>query len=298
MASEVHEVGAHIARFLCYLNAERGMAENTLSAYGRDLRQWLATGRDLNAVGVEAYLAGLRSDGLKPASLKRKRAALSSFCAYLVGENALRENPVRGVDNATRAGRTLPYVLSAPDVARLLAVPDIRTAQGRRDRAFLELMYGSGLRVSEVAGLRVGDIDTKNGWARVLGKGGKERRVPVGKLALAALAAHRGKPSRLQASNRDATSAYLFPGKPPTRPVGRGVLWRAVKTHAARAGLGELPSPHWLRHSFATHLLSGGADIRVIQEMLGHARVTTTQIYTHVSPDRLRAAYRAAHPRA
>jgi Site-specific recombinase XerD len=283
--------------FLDYLHAERGLSRNTTAAYRRDLTQWFAEGRDLTPDAVEAHLAELRRRGLAPASIARKRAALSSFCRWLVGEGALDANPVAAVEGVTRRERKLPSVLSPGDVARLLAAPDRSTPRGRRDAAILELLYASGLRVSEAAALRVGDVDTARGLLRVRGKGNRERLVPVNRSALAALAAYQdARPGKLR--RRDA-KAFLFPAPGrPDRPLGRGLVWRAVKAHAARAGLRTLPSPHWLRHSFATHLLAGGADVRAIQEMLGHARIGTTQIYTHVADDRLRAAYRAAHPRA
>ena len=155
-------------------------------------------------------------------------------------------------------------------------------------------MYASGLRVSEAASLRVGDVDSKGGFLRVRGKGEKERLVPVHRDALATLEIYR----KTQRTGISSAADYLFAAHNRKMPLGRGLIWRAVRDHAARAGLPNLPSPHWLRHSFATHLLSGGADLRAIQEMLGHSRIATTQIYTHVATDRLREAYRAAHPRA
>lgn len=274
-----------IDAFLRHLRAERGLSENTLQAYRRDLAQWRDHGGDLTPDAVEGWIAHLRVGGLAPASIARKRAALSSFCRYLEAEGALAQNPVRLADSPARPERKLPKTLSAAEVARLLDAPDRRTPRGRRDAALLELLYASGLRVSEALDLRAGDLDLKRGRVRVRGKGGRERVVPVGAPARAALTAWidgRGGPR---------------PGEP-LFPIHRTHAWSVVQAHAARAGLPRLPSPHWLRHSFATHLLSGGADIRAIQEMLGHARVTTTQVYTHVATDRLRAAYRAAHPRA
>lgn len=283
--------------FLLYLGGERGLSPNTLAAYRRDLDQWQAVGPPvLSPDALEVYLARLRQNGLASASIARKRAALSSFCRYLVGEGVLGENPFALVEGVTRPTQRLPRVLSPGQIARLLAAPDPATPRGRRDRALLELMYASGLRVSEVAGLRVGDVDVKNGVLRVRGKGGRERLVPVGAPALEALAAYRNTEKKNAASG---ASTPLFPSRGnASRPSGRGLVWRAVKEHAQRAGLPSLPSPHWLRHSFATHLLNNGADIRAIQQMLGHARITTTQGYTHVAQDRLRVAYRAAHPRA
>ena len=329
---------AQIRLFLQHLSAERGLSSNTTAAYGRDLAQWAAatTGSragDLAAPALEGYLGSLRRSGLAPASVARKRAALAAFCRYLVGQGRLSDDPFAAMEGVTRPERRLPRVLSADEVARLLAAPARGTPKGRRDAALLELMYASGLRVSEVAALRWSDVDAKRGLLRVRGKGGKERLVPVGAPAMATLAAYRSpnppspfprreggawgegrlwlrakrQPNRVQAPAASLRSlrrggkgegGVIFPGRGGQRPLGRGIVWRAVKEQARRAGLPRLPSPHWLRHSFATHLLNGGADVRAIQEMLGHARIATTQIYTHVATDRLREAYRAAHPRA
>ncbi|MBC8137968.1 MAG: tyrosine-type recombinase/integrase [Fibrella sp.] len=227
--------------------------------------------------------------------MNRKKAALSAFAKFLVGEGVLSENPVAMVEGAGRRETHLPHVLTAGQVGRLLAAPDRTTPRGRRDAAFLELLYATGLRVSELCDLVVGDVDLPHGVLRVQrGKGGKERWVPVGAPALSALASYRSDIRKSLPTNP------LFVGHAGTgkHSIGRGLVWRAIREHARKAGLPELPSPHWLRHSFATHLLSGGADVRAIQELLGHARVSTTQIYTHVDTDRLRIAYRAAHPRA
>lgn len=294
MSAAAAELQSRVRAFLAHLSGERGLSENTTAAYRRDLMQWIAARQDLTPSGMEAYLAMLRRDGLAAASIARKRAALSAFCRYLVGEGALETNPVAAVDSATRPGQKLPRTLSAGEVARLLSAPDIRTPQGRRDRALLEILYGCGLRVSEAAGLRVGDVDLKRGMVHVRGKGGRERLVPLGTPGKRAIAAYREKEQ-----GRSKPGDFLFPGRG-GRPgsIGRGFVWRIVREHARRAGLPRLPSPHWLRHSFATHLLNGGADVRAIQEMLGHARIATTQVYTHVATDRLREAYRAAHPRA
>ena len=286
----------HVEPFLRHLLVERGAAANTISAYKRDLAQWqeLTTG-DLSTAGIERFLVRLHNEGNKPSSINRKKAALSAFAKFLVGEGVLRENPVTLVDGAGRRSVTLPHVLTAGQVGRLLAAPDRTTSRGRRDAAFLELLYATGLRVSELCELVVGDVDLKRCLVRVQkGKGGKERWVPVGKPALSALAFYRADlPKALP--NHPLFPSRFGNGK---QPIGRGLVWNAVKEHAKKAGLPQLPSPHWLRHSFATHLLSGGADVRAIQEMLGHARVSTTQVYTHVATDRLRLAYRSAHPRA
>jgi integrase/recombinase XerD len=299
-ASEESSPYAYVESFLDYLLAERGSAENTVAAYRRDLKQWVAARLPLTAEGIEQYVATLRRSGLRAASVSRKRAALSTFSRFLVGIGALSDNPVALAEGSARPDVPLPRTLSAEDVVRLLDAPDPHTARGRRDRALLALMYASGLRVSEVASLRVGDVDRKRGLLRVRGKGGRERMVPVGAAAISALERmERSNAATADRAARDRAGAFLFPAAGcSTRPLGRGLIWRAVKLHARAAGLPDLPSPHWLRHSFATHLLAGGADIRAIQEMLGHQRIATTQIYTHVAPERLRAAYRAAHPRA
>jgi site-specific recombinase XerD len=294
MSEVKRDLQRHVGQFLVYLQSERGLSANTEQAYRRDLKQWLAFGSDLTAEGVEKYLAQLHRDGLAKASLARKRAALSSFCRYLTGEGIISENPVRQIETPTRATRKLPRTLSPSDVARLLDTPDTDTRRGKRDRAVLELLYGCGLRVSEAANLRIGDVDAKRKTVRVMGKGAKERQIPINATALRAIEAHL---QALPAHLRRDRNAPVFPhtnGK----PMGRGLVWRSVKTHAQTANLSALPSPHWLRHSFATHLLNNGADVRAIQELLGHARVSTTQIYTHVADDRLRQAYRKAHPRA
>ncbi len=292
---ETHgDLARHVGAFLVYLQSEQGLSANTEAAYRRDLKQWLALGANLTVDGVEKYLAQLHRDGLAKASLARKRAALSSFCRYLTGEGVIQENPVRQVETQTRFNRKLPRTLSQTDVARLLETPDTDTRRGKRDRAVLELLYGCGLRVSEAANLRIGDVDTKRKTVRVLGKGAKERQIPVNSTALQAIEAHL---QTLPPQLRRDRKAPVFPHTN-GQPIGRGLVWRSVKTHARTANLPALPSPHWLRHSFATHLLNNGADVRAIQELLDHARVSTTQIYTHVADDRLRQAYRKAHPRA
>jgi integrase/recombinase XerD len=273
------------AQFLQHLEAERRLSPHTIVAYRRDLQRWFESGLRFTPAGIEQHLATLRTAGLGPASLARHRATLSSLGRFLEREGQAELNPVPLCASPTRPPRRLPKTLGIDDVVRLLSAPDRTTRTGIRDAAMLELLYASGLRVSELVNMRRADLDLERGWVRVRGKGDKERRVPVGEPARDAVRLHLAQNSQLRAVDR------LF-------PIRREQAWRLVRRHAAKAGLGRIPSPHWLRHSFATHLLSGGADIRAIQEMLGHARVTTTQIYTHLATDRLRAAYRDAHPRA
>jgi integrase/recombinase XerD len=266
------------------------MAQNTLLAYERDLRQWQESGGELTVADIEAYFAHLLAQSLSPASIRRKRAALSAFSQFLVSEGHLQDNPVTRTDTPTRPVQKLPHTLSVEQVLTLLAAPDRKTVKGRRDAAFLELLYGSGLRVTEVSRLRWSDINLTRGVIRVQGKGGKERLVPMPEQTKATL--------RALVPPSAQPRGFLFPSNHPNRPIGRATLWRRTKQHARAAHLPKIPSPHWLRHSFATHLLNNGADIRTIQEMLGHARLSTTQIYTSVATDRLRSAYRNAHPRA
>ena len=287
-----------IALFLVFLRTKRGLSENTLLAYQRDLQQWQESQKllelgELTTFAIEAYLSYLYRQKLSVASVRRKRAALSSFCQFLVAEGVLESNPVSLTDTPSRSGQKLPHTLGVTQVLTLLETPDRTTQKGRRDAAFLELLYGSGLRVTEVSRLRWSDIDLNRGIVRVKGKGGKERLVPLAtptKETLLALLPQNTTPIL-------RPRGFLFPGTK-GEPIGRATLWRRTKIHAKAAHLATLPSPHWLRHSFATHLLDKGADIRTIQEMLGHARLSTTQIYTQVATDRLRTAYRNAHPRA
>ena len=273
-----------IEAFLTHLHAERGLSENTMAAYRRDLSQWKKSGLALTPAGIERYLAQLHALGLAPASVARKRAALSSYCRFLSREGALESNPVAAAASPTRPERKLPHTLTTAQLLALLSTPDRTTAKGRREAALLELLYAGGLRLSEAVGLCWGDLNAQQGTILVRGKGGKERHVPLVPLVFESLLALRPESAK--------------PGDGVFGGVGRVTLWRAVKESVAAAGLGDRPSPHWLRHSFATHLLNNGADLRVIQELLGHARITTTQIYTHVATERLRAVYRAAHPRA
>lgn len=275
---------AALDAFLAYLRAERGLSPHTESAYRRDLTQWLERGGELSVSAIEHYLSELYAAGLAPASVARKRAALSSFCKFLSREGILEGNPVRAAASPTRPERKLPHVLTTAQVTRLLATPDRTTPRGQRDAALLELLYAAGLRISEAAQLRWGDLEAERGTICVTGKGEKERHVPLVPLVFESLATLR--PPSAQPLD------FVFGG------VGRVTLWRAVKENVLLAGLGESPSPHWLRHSFATHLLNNGADLRAIQELLGHARIVTTQVYTHVATESLRAAYRTAHPRA
>jgi integrase/recombinase XerD len=295
--------GDPIGPFLHYLMAECGVSPNTLAAYRADLmrfsrwRKEHAPGplADLEINELTAYVDHLVRSGLAPSSVGRHIASLSTFYRFLIFDDRLAENVARLL-TAPAVWDRLPTVLSPAAVGRLLEAPDAATRLGRRDRAALETLYATGCRASEAVGLRPADLDLNAGVARCVGKGDKERIVPLGSRARAALADYlaRDRPALVARHPETATVLVARSGRPLTR-VG---LWRLVKIHALRAGLPVTVSPHTLRHSFATHLLAGGADLRAVQEMLGHASIATTQIYTRVELSRLRAVHQQCHPRA
>lgn len=289
-----------IDAFLAYALAEQGLAARTVEAYKRDLDDFarflhgrgIARPEAVTRAAVTVYLVALRRRGLAPATVKRRAAAVRSFFHYLVREELLEQDPTVDL-GAPKLPRRLPNVLTVDEVDRLLAAPDPKTPGGLRDRAMLELMYASGLRVSEAVGLNLGDVDLAAELVRCVGKGNKERVVPVGSRAVAALLAYqRGGRSAL-ARRRPGQALFLSRRGRLTRQG----CWKLLKQYAARAGITRRLTPHVLRHSFATHLLERGADLRAVQEMLGHASIGTTQIYTHVSREHLRAVYARAHPR-
>jgi integrase/recombinase XerD len=282
--------------FLGSLAVERGLAANTIRAYERDIRAHLAflCGEGVDDLGrvdeshLIVHLGRLRRGGAAPATVVRKLSSLRTFYRHLVREEAIPADPTANLP-AARFRRRLPSVLSVEEVTRLLEQPDTTILRGLRDRAMLELVYATGLRVSEVVNLTRGDINLDLGLVRCVGKGSKERIVPVGQPAADAV-------TEYLAGRRDAAPALFLGNK--GRPLTRVAFWRIVQRYARQAGIRTAISPHTLRHSFATHMLEGGADLRSIQELLGHASIVTTQIYTHVSVDRLREVYQAYHPRA
>jgi integrase/recombinase XerD len=311
-----------IEEYLAYLRVERGVAEATLTAYRADLadfamsrgaaRDW-ATGPEV----AHRYLAararrGQGGDpGLAPSSLRRRAAAIRGFYRFAFGDGIIAVD-VAGHLDLPRQPRLLPETLTVEEVERLLEAAGGEPVPGRRptdadgtalrDRALLELLYAAGLRISEALGLARGDLSLDGGFVRVIGKGDKERVVPVGEVALAWLARYLAwpRPAWLAAAGTgagDDTRAPLFVTRRGGR-LGRGQAWATVKRVAAAAGLDDRVSPHTLRHSFATHLLEGGADLRVVQELLGHASIATTQLYTHLTGERIREVYARAHPRA
>jgi len=292
--------------FIAYLELERGLSRNTLEAYRSDLLQygaWLtATGKDALAVthgDLAAYVASLTSGSAERApsaatTVQRKIACLRSFYRHLRREEILDRDPTAELKGPPR-GKKLPQVLSRDEVASLLSQPTGTSPAALRDRALLELMYACGLRASEAVGVHLEEIDLDEGVLRANGKGSKERLVPIGRKAVDALRVYltAGRP-KLVGLNEERRVFVNQRGQGLTRQG----LYKIVQRHARTAGLADKMSPHTLRHTFATHLLAGGCDLRSLQEMLGHADIATTQIYTHLSADRLRDVYFAAHPRA
>ena len=292
--------------FLAYLELERGLSRNTLDAYRSDLLQFgeFLDARKLNVVearhsDLAAFLSELAAgiDGRPPvaaATLQRKAASLRSFYRHLRREGAIQHDPAAELRGPPKTQR-LPRVLTREEVTRLLSEPKGTEPPALRDRALLEVMYACGLRASEAIGLQAGDIDLDEGILRARGKGSKERLVPIGRQAVGALRAYeqRGRPT-LVGHKMESRLFVNHRGGGLTRQG----LYKIVQGHARGAGLEQKMSPHTLRHSFATHLLAGGCDLRSLQEMLGHADLATTQVYTHLSAERLKDVYFRAHPRA
>ncbi|MEM7221293.1 MAG: site-specific tyrosine recombinase XerD [Pseudomonadota bacterium] len=277
---------------------EKGLAANTLAAYRRDLTQfadYLAPRQLLAARenDLQQFFASSLAAGLAPRSVGRLLSCLRGYYRHALRRGRIDADPTAGVAHP-RLPRRLPRSLSERDVERLLASPDVETPLGLRDRAMLELLYATGLRVSELIGLRVESVNRRQGAVRVVGKGDKERLVPIGVVALDWLL--RYEREALDALDPERRAGVLFPSRL-ARPMTRQTFWHAIRRWAKLAGLRDLPSPHTLRHAFATHLLNHGADLRAVQMMLGHADLSTTQIYTHVAKERLKQLHATHHPR-
>ena len=298
-------MNAYVAEYLGHLSVERGASRHTVSAYAHDLDEYVtflasrgvadpaAATRD----DVTAFVASLWDRGLAPSTVERRVAAVKGFHKFLVREGITDNHPTARLP-LPKVPERLPEVISIEDVDRLLSQPFPDTPAGLRDRAILETLYGCGLRVSELTGLDLSGLDLDAGYVRVFGKGGKERIVPVGGMATHALDAYlkHGRPFlRPKSTLRGVDPAAVFVNVRGGRLSRQGVF-AIVRTYGARVDL-EM-HPHTLRHSFATHLLEGGADLRALQEMLGHADITTTQVYTHVDRRHIREEYLSTHPRA
>jgi integrase/recombinase XerD len=283
--------------FLLELRVERGLSPLTISAYRRDLAQFAAAAGSRwreDPQPVADFVNGLRRAGRRPTTQARKVAAIRSFYGFALREG-LATRDVAALLDSPRPGTYLPDVLDADDVARILAAPAGDDPVALRDAAILELLYACGLRVSELTGLDLDRIDLPNLEVRVIGKGNKERRVPMGEPARERLHRYLGGP-RLVWTAKVATPA-AFVSQRGTR-LTREAVWRLVRRWTRAAGVSGHVTPHTFRHSFATHLLEGGADLRVVQTLLGHASISTTQLYTHLTGERLREVYTRAHPRA
>jgi integrase/recombinase XerD len=310
-ASTRDPLDAAVAEFRTWLTVERGLAANSVDAYTRDLRRYVGFLRsrgitDLAAVqesDVAAYATDLATavddDGIAryaPASIARALVAVRALHRFALDEGIVSTDPTEEL-RAGRVPQGIPKALGESDVAALLDAVTGDDPRALRDRAVLETLYAGGLRIAELVGLDRADLDLRDGLVRVLGKGRKERVVPIGRMARRALDVYleRGRPE-LEGRRRPAGDPVFLNVR--GGRLSRQACWRIVRDAGARAGLGDGLSPHVLRHSCATHMLDHGADIRVVQELLGHASLSTTQVYTKVSPERLRTAYQAAHPRA
>ena len=296
-------------RYLEHLTVERGLADNTLAAYRRDLDRYVGFLRsrkvralgDVDAKTIRAFIASVSASTHGPdaepyhaTTVSRMLSTVRTFHRFALREGIVDDDPTAGVVRP-RLPRALPHPLTVDEVTAIVEAPGDATPAAARDRAILELLYGAGLRVSELVGLDVDDVDLEDASVRVLGKGSKERLVPVGRMARDAVAAYltRGRPALATGRSRGALFLNARGGR-----LTRQSCSRLLDAHRRRAGIPRVVSPHDLRHSFATHLLEGGADVRVVQELLGHASVATTQVYTLVTTEHLRATYYTAHPRA
>lgn len=296
---------AAIDHFLSWARVEKGLSANTLEAYGRDLNDFAG---GLAEEGVERadavttshalnHLVRLSKRGLSARSQARHLTAMRQLFRFLLKERILREDPVTEIE-LPRPSRSLPVFLDVHEVEALLKMPDLVTARGQRDKAMFEVLYGSGLRVSELVHLRLDAVDLERGFLLVKGKGDKERVVPLGAPATEAIDLYlkQGRPDFIRDDKAEA-NAYLFLS-PRGGPLTRQGFWKLLKRYARDAGIRKEISPHKLRHSFATHLVERGADLRAVQAMLGHADLSTTEIYTHVNRERLKRIYATHHPRA
>ncbi|MDR9458994.1 MAG: site-specific tyrosine recombinase XerD [Dehalococcoidia bacterium] len=301
-------MGEEIRSFLNHLLIEKGFSENTINAYRNDLNQ-LADFVEETAVGkgytpdwssvdrnlLISYILDLKERNYAPATVARKVAAVKSFFDFLVAEGIIKSDPTENL-SSPKVGKALPKPLSAAEVELLLAAPaKLSTPEAKRDVAMIELLYATGMRVSELISLSMGDVNLEAGFVRCLGKGSKERIIPVHQEAIRFVKEYIVE-ARTQLL-RDKDEQALFLNRRGERLTRQG-FWLILKTHAKAAGIKKPVTPHTLRHSFATHVLSGGADLRAVQELLGHANISSTQVYTHLTSEHVRQAYEKAHPRA
>lgn len=288
--------------YLNYLSVERGLSKNTLESYARDLRQYLSYLKDKKKLKLSettqatviGYLLQMQAKGKATATLSRSLAAIKSYYHFLFREERIERDPTMNLD-APKQEKRLPRVLSVEDVERLLEQPDLKVPSGIRDRAMLEVLYATGLRVSELVFLKVSDVNLEMGYIKCLGKGSKERIVPLGSMALKYVRHYLEHARRFLASSLHEDTLFL---NHHGHRLTRQGFWKIIKKYAENIQLEEEITPHTLRHSFATHLLENGADLRSVQEMLGHADIATTQIYTHLTKNKIKEVYDKTHPRA
>ena len=290
-----------IDEFLSYLSVERGLSNNTLSSYKRDLSNFFGyiKKRRIVSIGkvtrqmITSFMLSEKDRGLSANSISREVACLKSFFKFLVRENKIKDN-ITSVIESPKLWKKLPSALDLSEVEKLLKAPNIREPMGVRDKAMLELMYATGMRVSELINLKMDDLNMGVGFIKCLGKGQKERVVPFGSKAKEWLVRYldKGRASFL----KKKVSNFLFLTRL-SRPMSRQMFWKIIKKYAVKARIKKDIMPHSLRHSFATHILERGADLRVVQEMLGHSDISTTQIYTHINKERLKSIHHKFHPR-
>lgn len=290
--------------FLNYLSVEKGLAANSIEAYRQDLHQYrdfLSRKKisDLKCVRrdqIVQFLLREKDRGLQSSSVARRLVAVKLFHRFLAKEGKLGED-ITSVLESPRLWKKLPQFLTLPEMEKILQFPQPKNLAGIRDRALLELLYATGMRVSEVAGLKLHDVNLGNAFLKCRGKGGKERIVPLGEVAIEAVRTYlKNKAKRTNGGSLSLGEEFLFGGKK-GKPLTRQRIWQLIGKYARLAGIQKRITPHTFRHSFATHLLEGGADLRVVQELLGHADIATTQIYTHVSRDHLKSVHSRFHPR-
>ena len=292
----------YLSLFMEYLQVELGLAENTRLSYERDLRIFCKALKipedklvQVQRIQIINYITGLKLQGRTAATIARKLAAIKAFYRFMITENYLQSDPAEAVEAGTK-GVHLPKVLTEPEIQALLEAPDISTAEGLRDRTMLEMLYATGMRVSELVTVKAASVNLDMRYVIAFGKGSKERIVPLGSVAITYLRKYlaEGRNHFLKENEKDPETLFLG-------LVGQGLtrqrVWEIIKQYGRQAGITKMISPHVLRHSFATHLLDNGADLRSVQEMLGHADISTTQIYTHLTNKRLRSVYEKAHPR-
>ena len=290
-----------IEQFLSYISVERGMADNTLSSYKRDLRKFsdflkskkTETIDKVSRQMINSFMMAERERGLASNSVSRELACIKSFFKFLLKENIIKDDAANIIEYP-KLWKKLPFTLSVEEVGTLLNAPNVRDPMEARDKACLELMYATGMRVSELVNLKMDDINMGVGFVKCFGKGSKERIVPFGKKAEESIRRYLEK-SRPQFLKKNISNSLFLTrlGK----PMSRQTFWKIIKRYAKIAKIKKKVTPHSLRHSFATHILERGADLRIVQEMLGHSDISTTQIYTHVSKDRLKSIHQKFHPR-